>query len=78
MKEVLKEEIGIWKENLKAVIYIFVLDLSGTVTRAVKSGVNDIWTIGGFLSLFGVITAYILVWKKISGLLKLLKEVDDA
>ena len=52
MKEVLKEEIGIWKENLKAVIYIFVLDLSGTVTRAVKSGVNDIWTIGGFLSLF--------------------------
>jgi len=77
MREALKEEIGVWKENLKAVIYVFVLDLSGTVTRAVKAGITDIWTISGFLSLPGVILAYILVWRRISKLLSLLREVEN-
>jgi len=77
MKGALKEEIGVWKENLRAVIYVFVLDLSGTVARAVKAGITDVWTVAGLLSLPGVILAYILVWRRILRLLYLLKEVED-
>ena len=77
MKEALKEEIGVWKENLKAVIYLFVIDLTGTVARAVKYGVFDIWVLGGLLALLAIAFAYILVWKRISRLLQMLREVDS-
>ena len=73
MKEALKEEIGVWKENLKAVIYLFVLDISGTIARAVKVGIFDQWVISGVLIAYLLLGAYILVWKQIKKLLNLLK-----
>ncbi len=73
MKEALKEEIGVWKENLKAVVYLFVIDITGTAARAVKVGVVDKWVISGaYLLLIG----YILVWLQIKRLINRLKEVE--
>ncbi len=70
MKEALKEEIGVWKENLKAVVYLFVIDITGNATRAVKVGVVDKWVISG------VVVAYLLVWLQIKRLINRLKEVE--
>ncbi|SMO63624.1 hypothetical protein SAMN06269117_11556 [Balnearium lithotrophicum] len=64
MKEALKEEIGVCKENLKAVIYLFVLDLTATVTRAVKVDVFDVWVLGGILGLLAISLVYILNLEK--------------
>jgi len=51
MKEALKEEIGVWKENLKAVIYLTVLDISATVAHIYKSGISNLWSFAGLLSI---------------------------
>ncbi len=77
MREAIKEEIGVWKENLKAVIYLFVLDLTATVARAVKVNVTDIWVFSGVLGLLVITLVYILVWRKIAKLLELLKGVES-
>jgi len=77
MKEALKEEIGVWKENLKAIVYLFVLDLTATVARAVKVDVFDVWVLGGTFGLLLITLVYILIWRKISKLLKLLREVEN-
>ncbi|SMP10415.1 hypothetical protein SAMN06265339_0798 [Desulfurobacterium pacificum] len=76
MKEALKEEIGVWKENLKAVIYLFVIDITGTTARAVKVGVVDAWVIAGVLLAYLLLGIYILVWKQINKFLNQLKEIE--
>jgi ABC-type nickel/cobalt efflux system permease component RcnA len=75
MKEALKEEIGVWKENLKAVIYLFVIDISGTVARAVKVGIVDSWVITGVLTAYLLLGIYILVWMRLTKLINKLKEM---
>jgi len=77
LKEALKEEIGIWKENLKAVIYLFVIDISATVTRAVKVSFVDGWVISGVIFAYLLFGLYILVWMKLKALLKQLKEIEQ-
>jgi len=77
MKEALKEEIGVWKENLKAVIYLFVIDISGTVARAVKVGIIDPWVISGILIAYLLLGIYILVWTRLRKLLNKLKEIEE-
>ena len=76
MKEALKEEIGVWKENLKAVIYLFVLDISGTIARAVKVGIVDPWVVAGALLSYFLLGVYILVWRQINKLLNQLREIE--
>jgi len=77
MKEALKEEIGVWKENLKAVIYLFVLDISGTIARAVKVGIVDTWVISGILVLYLVLIGYYVCWKKLKSLINQLREFEE-
>jgi len=77
MREALKEEIGVWKENLKAVIYVFVIDISGTVARAVKVGIIDPWVISGILIAYLLLGIYILVWRRLRKLLNKLKEIEE-
>ena len=76
MKEALKEEIGVWKENLKAVVYLFVIDITGTAARAVKVGVVDEWVIAGVVVAYFLLIGYILVWLQIKRLINRLKEVE--
>jgi len=76
MKEALKEEIGVWKENLKAVIYLFVIDITGTAARAVKVGIVDPWVITGVLLAYFLLGIYILVWKQIGKSLNKLREIE--
>jgi len=77
MKEALKEEIGVWKENLKAVIYLFVLDISGTIARAVKIGIVDRWVISGILILYLILIGYYVCWKKLKSLISQLREFEE-
>ena len=76
MKEALKEEIGVWKENLKAVIYLFVIDITGTAARAVKVGIGDPWVVAGALLAYILLGIYILVWRQINKLLNQLREIE--
>ncbi len=76
MKEALKEEIGVWKENLKAVVYLFVIDITGTAARAVKVGVIDEWVIAGVVVAYLLLLGYILVWLQIKKLINRLNEVE--
>ena len=77
MKEALKEEIGVWKENLKAVIYLFVIDITGTAARAVKVGIGDPWVVAGALLAYILLGIYILVWRQINKLLSQLREIEQ-
>ena len=77
MKEAIKEEIGVWKENLKAVIYLTVLDISATVAHIYKSGISNLWSFAGLLSIGALLLLYGAVWLKIAGLLKKLSEVEN-
>jgi type VI protein secretion system component VasF len=77
MKEALKEEIGVWKENLKAVIYLFVIDITGTAARAVKVGIVDPWVVAGALLAYILLGIYILVWRQINKLLSQLREIEQ-
>ena len=77
MKEALKEEIGVWKENLKAVIYLTVLDISATVTHIYKQGILNLWSFVGIFSVGVLLIIYGAVWLKISRLIKQLSEVEN-
>ncbi|GEM_PF-5147209 len=77
MKEALKEEIGVWKENLKAVIYVLVLDISASIAQIYKQGINSKWSIVGVVSVFLISVLYAFVWRKLTKLINLLKEVED-
>ncbi len=77
MKEALKEEIGVWKENLKAVIYVLVLDISASIAQIYKQGINSKWSIAGVVSVFLILVLYAFVWRKLTKLINLLKEVED-
>lgn len=77
MKEALKEEIGVWKENLKAVIYVLVLDISASIAQIYKQGINSKWSIAGVVSVFLISVLYAFVWRKLTKLINLLKEVED-
>jgi len=77
MKEALKEEIGVWKENLKAVIYLTVLDISATVAHIYKQGLFNLWSLVGIFSIGVLLIIYGAVWLKISGLIKQLSEVEN-
>jgi membrane protein YdbS with pleckstrin-like domain len=77
MKEALKEEIGVWKENLKAVIYVLVLDISASIAQIYKQGINSKWSIAGVVSVFFILVLYAFVWRKLTKLINLLKEVEN-
>ncbi len=77
MKEAIKEEIGVWKENLKAVIYLAVLDISATVTHIYKQGLLNLWSFVGLISIGTLFLIYGAVWLKISRLIKQLSEVEN-
>ncbi len=77
MKEALKEEIGVWKENLKAIIYVLVLDISASVAQIYKQGINSKWSVAGIVSIIFILILYAFVWYKLTRLINLLKEAEN-
>lgn len=76
MKDSIREDIGIWKEILRAVLYAWILEISSTIARLVNSKQVDIWSFCGIIGglILGLI--FLLVLFKLQDLKNKLKEID--